>query len=140
MLYNQSMLIKFVTKLTQLRAEQIWAKYVDVKNWSSWDSSVESSELYGDFVEGTKGSLKPVGGPKAKFILSTVTKYVYFSDRSFLPLAHIDFEHAIADDGETRTVTHTISLGGFLAPLFKLILGKKLADGLDEAVENLVKA
>jgi hypothetical protein len=133
------MLIKSVTRTTSLRAEVIWYKYVDVANWNKWDSSIESSELFGDFIEGTKGTLKPVGGPKTGFVLTTLTKFVYFANRSSLLLAHIDFEHAIADDEQIRTVTHTISIGGLLSPIFKIILGKKLSMGLEESVENLLK-
>jgi hypothetical protein len=133
------MLIKSVTKTTSKSAVEIWAKYEDVKNWKSWDTAIESSELFGEFKEGTKGILKPVGGPQAKFELTLITKYIYFADRSYLPFAYIDFEHTIFDNGEIREITHTINLGGFLAPLFKLILGKTLASGLEEAVENLIK-
>jgi hypothetical protein len=133
------MQIKSITKTTDLSAVTIWNKYVDVKNWKSWDPDVESSELFGDFVEGTQGILKPIGGPQAKFVITTVTKYIYFADRSFLPFAYIDFEHTIFDNGEVRQVTHTISIGGFLAPVFNFILGKTLANGLEEAVENLCK-
>jgi hypothetical protein len=119
------MLIKSVTKTTTLTASQIWNKYIDAKNWKSWDPAVESSELFGDFVEGTKGILKPAGGPQAKFTLTNITKYIYFSDRSFLPFAHIDFEHTIFDNAEIREVTHTIKMGGFLAPFLGLYLVRR---------------
>jgi hypothetical protein len=133
------MLIKSITKTTSKSAVEIWAKYENVKNWKLWDTSIESSELFGEFKEGTKGILKPKGGPEANFELTTITKYIYFADRSFLPFAYIDFEHTIFDNGEVREVTHTIRIGGFLSPLFSIILGKTLANGLDEAVENLIK-
>jgi hypothetical protein len=132
------MIIKTVTKQTTKTAVEIWQKYEDVSNWKSWDPAVESSELFGEFKEGTKGVLKPAGGPKTEFILTDITKYIYFADRSNLPLAYIDFEHSISDNGEIREVTHTIKLGGLLAPIFKLILGNNLASGLDEAVTNLI--
>jgi len=38
--------------------EQVWNLWADVANWKSWDSTVKSSELYGNFREGTKGVVK----------------------------------------------------------------------------------
>jgi hypothetical protein len=136
---TKPMLLKTVTKTTTKSAYDIWLMYTDVQNWKSWDSSVESSEIFGEFMEGTKGTLKPVGGPQANFVITTLTKYIYFEIRSSLPLAYIDFEHSIFDNGEIREVTHTIKLGGFLAPLFKLILGKSLTKDLELAVDNICK-
>jgi hypothetical protein len=132
------MLIMSVSKTTTKSAVEIWKKYEDVTSWKSWDPAVEKSELLGEFTEGAKGKLKPTGGPETEFVLTDITKYIYFADRSKLPFAYIDFEHSIDEDGTIRTITHTIKMGGFLAPLFKLILGKKLASGLEEAVGNLV--
>jgi hypothetical protein len=136
---NYSMLLKSITKTTTKSAYEIWLMYTDVKNWKSWDPSVESSEVFGEFVEGTKGTLKPVGGPKTDFVITTLTKYIYFADRSNLPFAYIDFEHAIFDNGEIREVTHTIKIGGFLSPIFKIILGNSLTKDLELAVDNICK-
>jgi hypothetical protein len=133
------MLIKTITKETTKTSQEIWSVYKDVSNWKTWDNAVISSELFGDFAVGTKGVLKPKGGPSAKFILTEVTENKSFSDRSFLPLAHIDFIHTIEDLGSKRKITHTIEMGGFLAPVFKLLIGKTLASGLEEAVETICK-
>jgi hypothetical protein len=133
------MLLKSITKTTTKSPHEIWSIYSDVKNWKSWDPSVESSEIFGEFVKGTKGTLKPVGGPNTEFVITTLTKYIYFADRSSLPLAYIDFEHSISDNGEIREITHTVKLGGFLAPLFKLILLNSLTKDLELAVDNICK-
>jgi hypothetical protein len=132
------MLIKSLTRTTTIPASIIWNKYADVTNWNSWDQSVISSSIVGDFEEGAKGVLIPVSGPKVEFEVTTLTKYIYFNIRSKLPLAYIDFEHAIADDGEIRTITHSINIGGPLALIFKLLIGRSLEGGLD-ALDNLIK-
>jgi hypothetical protein len=132
------MLINTATVTTNKPATYIWDKYKDVQNWNQWDQTVESSEIFGEFSEGTKGKLKPVDGPEADFQITTMTKYIYFSNRSRLPFGFIEFEHSIADDGVIRTITHTINIGGFSAPLFSLILGKTLSKGLAETMINLV--
>jgi hypothetical protein len=131
------MLIKSVTKSTTVPAHQIWHKYEDVPNWKTWDPAVKSSQIFGEFIEGTKGTLQPVVGTRAQFEITLMTRYIYVGIRTVLPMAYIDFEHTIFDNGDVRVVTHSIKLGGLLAPLFKLVLGKQLSEGLDEAVENL---
>jgi hypothetical protein len=133
------MLIKKVSKETIKTEQEIWGIYKDVVNWNTWDDAIISSELVGDFTVGTKGVLKPKGGPSAKFILLEVTENTSFTSRSFLPLAHIDFIHTVEDLGNKRKITHTIEMGGFLAPVFKLLIGKTLGNGLEEAVENICK-
>jgi hypothetical protein len=131
------MLLKSLTRTTTIPASTIWNKYADVPNWNTWDKSVISSSIDGGFVEGAKGILMPTSGPKVEFEITTLTKYVYFNIRSQLPLAYIDFEHAITDDGEIRTITHSISIGGPLALIFKILIGPSLKGGLD-ALDNLI--
>jgi hypothetical protein len=133
------MLLKSITQTTSLPASVIWKRYEEVATWNSWDKSIESSELFGEFKEGSMGILKPVGGPQAQFEITTLTKYIYFAVRAALPLAFIDFEHAIFDNGEIREVTHSIKIGGLLAPIFKIILAKSLTKDLEKTVENLCK-
>jgi hypothetical protein len=133
------MLIKKVSKETSRTEQEIWNIYKDVTNWKTWDESVVSSELFGEFRVGTKGVLKPKGGPSAKFTMTEVTENKSFTNRSFLPLAHINFIHTIENFGNKRKIIHTIEMDGFSAPVFKLLIGKTLANGLEEAVENICK-
>jgi hypothetical protein len=133
------MILKTITKETIKSSQEIWSIYKDVSNWNTWDAAVISSKLFGDFIVGTKGVLKPKGGPSTTFILTEVTENKSFTSRSFLPLAHIDFIHTIVDLGDVRRVTHIIEMGGFLSPVFKFLIGTSLANGLEEAVETICK-
>ena len=62
-----------VSRKTTATKEQIWKLWADVPNWNVWDKEVETSELFGQFQNGTKGILKPTGGPKAKFEITIQT-------------------------------------------------------------------
>ena len=62
-----------VSRKTTATKEQIWKLWADVPNWNVWDKEVETSELFGQFQNGTKGILKPTGGPKAKFEITELT-------------------------------------------------------------------
>jgi hypothetical protein len=109
-----------------------------VAAWPRWDDGVEWARLDGAFAAGVRGEMKPKGGPKTRFELLTVDAGRGFSDRSFLPLTHLDFEHRVepAGDGQV-TVTHTIRFHGPLAFFFRRVIGKKIAAGLPGAVKAL---
>jgi hypothetical protein len=133
------MLLKSITKTTTKSAADIYALYTNVANWNNWDKSVESSELNGEFVVGATGTMKPVGGPKSKITISGATPNQYAASTCNLVGCHILFEQSIKDLGDMREVTHIVSLEGFLAPVFKLILGKDLVKDIESGVDNVCK-
>ena len=73
------------TQKSKATKENVWKLYSDVNNWNIWDNEVENSELFGEFKKGTKGILKPVGGPKTKFEMTECEINKSFTDRSSLP-------------------------------------------------------
>jgi hypothetical protein len=133
------MLLKSVSKTTTKSASDIYAMYTDVANWKAWDVSVEFSELNGELVEGATGSMKPVGGPKSKIVISGAKQNEYAASTCNLFLCHILFEQSIKDLGDTREVTHSVSLVGALSPLFKIILGNDLTKDLETGLNNVCK-
>jgi hypothetical protein len=82
--------------------------------------------------------MKPKGGPKTKFTVTPVDLHRGFSDRSHLPLTHLDFNHDLEpmSDGVVK-VTHTVTFSGPLAFLFSRIIGKNIKAGLPGAVQRL---
>lgn len=126
------------SQIVKAPAAAVWRQYVDVERWSEWDDEVEWCKLEGPFVAGTRGKLKPKGGPTASFQLLEVEPNRRFHDRTSLPLTKLDFEHLLEPvDGGVR-VTHTVTFSGPLAFLFSRIIGrKKLEAGLPRAVGKL---
>ena len=57
------MLIIKHTVETTASPQTIWDIWQDVKNWPTWDHGIEFSTLEGPFQNGTRGTLKPKGGP-----------------------------------------------------------------------------
>jgi hypothetical protein len=127
------------TRETTASAARLWALYADINHWTAWDGEIDYARADGPFAVGTRGVLRPTGGPEVKFTLTRVETNKGFTDRSFLPLAWMDFHHTIEDTGSVRRVTHSVVMGGLLAPLFKRIFGEKLAHGVPTAVASLVK-
>jgi len=128
-----------VTRLTTAKKEQIWKLWADVPNWNVWDSEVESSELLGEFKNGTKGYLKPTGGPKVKFEITNWGNLISFTSRSFLPLCRMDFFHCMNETKDGILVTHKVEMTGVLTFLFSKVIGSKIKVGLPKAVEKLIE-
>ncbi|MDR3260622.1 MAG: hypothetical protein LBT78_02165 [Tannerella sp.] len=119
--------------------EQIWKLWSDVRNWNVWDKDVEFSELFGNFESGTKGIMKPVGGPKIRFVMIECKNLQSFTDRSLLPLCKMDFIHKMTETKNGLEITHKVVMTGFLSFLFSKIMGKNMAKGLPLAVKKLVE-
>lgn len=127
-----------VSRKTTATKEQIWKLWADVSNWNVWDAEVENAELFGQFQTGTKGILKPVGGPKTKFEMTECTELKSFTDRSFLPLCKMDFIHIMNETEEGLEITHKVIMSGFMTFLFSEVIGSKIKVGLPIAVEKLI--
>lgn len=118
--------------------EDVWSLWSDVHNWKRWDSGIVNSSISGPFEEGTAGELKPVKGPKAKWILSKVDKGREFINEASLPLGKVSFIHRL-DDCESGkiTVTHSIRITGLSTFLFKKVIGKEAEKDIPNALQNI---
>ena len=119
--------------------EAVWGLWADVENWKAWDPAVEQSSIDGPFSEGTRGMLKPEGGPKSPFVLTGVRPGEGFSDRTRLPLASVDFFHEVERVGEGTRIAHRIEIRGPLSFVFARLMGRRFEKGLPEAVQNLAR-
>ena len=128
-----------ITRKTSATKERIWKLWADIPNWSTWDKGVERAELFGDFAVGTKGILRPVGGPKVKFEIIECEKLKSFTSRSFLPLCTVEFIHNIHETNDGLEITYRVQMTGILASLFSKVIGKKMATELPTAVDKLIE-
>lgn len=132
------MLIAEFTVKTQATPQAVWSLWADVANWKNWDHEVQFSELHGPFQTGTFGMIKPRGGPKTKFVMLRAVTNQSFHDRSYLPLAQLDFIHSIEQQADHVTVTHRVEMTGALTFFFNGLFGTKIKKGLPQAVKALV--
>ena len=127
-----------VSRQTTAKKEQIWKLWTDVANWNSWDSTVKSSELYGDFKVGTKGVVKLAGGPKSKFVITDCKPFESFTNRSYLPLCKVYFTLTIVEMKNGVLVTYRQEMTGSLVFLYSKILYAMMAKGLSKGIEDLI--
>lgn len=122
---------------TEATPEQIWAMWQDVSSWPSWDSELEWVKLHGDFIEGTTGRMKPASGPEVDFTLSRVELNRGFTDMAKLPLTRLVFDHeylASTEKGAPARICHSVTMTGWLAPIFSRLIGNKIKSHLRDAM------
>ena len=127
-----------ISRQTIAKKEQLWKLWADVANWKNWDSTVKSSELYGEFREGTKGVVKLAVGPKSKFVIIACKSFETFTNRSFLPLCKVDFTLTLVETQSGVLVTYRQKMTGFLTFFFSAVMRKAMTKGLTKGIEDLI--
>ena len=132
--------MKFETTITiNASTDKIFALYKDVNNWKKWDPEIKESFIDSEFKEGTTGFLKPLSGPKSKFVLTKVLQNKSFTAKTTLPFCSIYFERKLIPNSSSTKVVHRIVFDGLLAPLFGRLLGNKLKEEQLRTMEALKK-
>ena len=133
------MLIIKHTVTTTASPAAIWRIWEDVANWNTWDHGIEYSSIDGPFVTGTKGTLKPKGGPLVHTKLTHVVPMKGFVDESKLLLAKIIVSHELRESNGKTEVTHRIDMTGPLAFLFAYLIGRTMKKNLSQEMQAMVK-
>ena len=116
---------------------KVWALWQDVGSWPRWDAEVEWSRLDGDFAVGTRGALKPKGGPVTRFELTALEPGRGFTDVTRLPLTRLRFVHRLEPSGQGARISHRVEMEGPLTFLFSRLIGRNIARGLPHAMRAL---
>ncbi len=132
------MLIIHHSITTTASAAAIWRLYEDTTTWPTWDHGLEKVHLDGPFETGTRGTLRPKGGPNVPFVITALEKERSFSDISSLPFTRLIFTHSLEKEGNKLRVTHHAEMKGLLAPFFAIIIGIKIKAELPTAMKQLV--
>ena len=123
--------------------ERVFALWSDAAGWTAWDPDLESASLDGPFAPGSRGALKPRGGPRTRIELTEVVPGRAFTAASRLPLCRMVFDHAIEPlDGRGGgcRVTHSVRFEGPLAGLFRRLIGPTIRRGLPGTMAGLKRA
>jgi len=118
---------------------QIWKVWQEVNQWHHWDTDIEFARLEEPFANGSRFVLKPKGGPQVKIKLVKVEPNSAFTDLTSFPLAKMYGIHEMRDTKDGLEVSHTVRIEGPLGFLWKKIVAEKVAAGLDEQAEKMVR-
>lgn len=127
------------TETTAAPPARLWRRYTDPTRWPEWDHGTERVTVDGPLAVGTRGTLKPTGGPTTRFTFTEVVPERGFTDVTRLPLARLTFTHRLEPDGTGCRFTHRVTITGPLAPLFARVIGRTIARELPTAMRALAR-
>ncbi len=123
---------------TAASPDAVFARLADAEHHPDWSHDLEWVRLDEPLREGTRGVLKPVGGPKSKFVVSTLVPGSVFADTTFLPGARVTFHHEVRADGSGSTISVRVSLDGPLAWIWRRTAFKDAQAKIEEDARCLV--
>lgn len=125
------------TLTTQATGAAIWAVWVNVAEWPSWDTELEQAALDGPFTLGAVGTLKPRTGPRARFTISTLVPGTSYMFTTKLPLCSLHVQRTLRQNDTETLFTHDVWFDGPLAGLFGIVLGQRYRRVLPHAMVRL---
>jgi uncharacterized membrane protein len=126
---------------TDVPAEAFFERWADMATWPTWNTDTEWVRLDGPFQTGATGVLKPKGGPRTRFVVTSLVPGREFTDVSLLAGAKLTFQHLVSVQPDGRTeVAVQVTLAGPLAFFWNLVLGKDIAKGLSADLARLEAA
>ncbi len=115
-----------------------FARWVDHSTWTQWDADSEWVQLDGPVEVGTTGTLKPQGGPKVRFTITTLQPDCEYTDTSRFLGARLVFQHLAEWRDDHTELQARVTIDGPLAWLWSRILGDGFATSVPQALARLV--
>lgn len=115
-----------------------FSRWVDHDSWPEWSPDTEWVHLDGPVRAGTRGRMKPVGGPKTTFTISECETDRVYTDVSTMPGAALTFRHVVEPSGSGSVLTVRVSLEGALAWVWARTAFRGLAVSVPEDLDRLI--
>jgi hypothetical protein len=117
----------------------LFERWGDMATWPEWNADTEWVRLDGPFATGSRGVLKPKGGPKVKFVIESLVPGQEFVDVSLLFGARLTFRHDVTPlpDGGCD-VRVAVTMTGPLARVWAGILGSGFRKTLQTDLDRLI--
>lgn len=124
------------TQQTTATPDAIWARWSDPASWGEWDKGLKQADLTGRFEVGATGTIVPLKGPKASFVIESVNPGVSYTFATSMPAATLRVERELLN-GTTTTFRHTVWFDGPMAWLFSRLYGKQFRAALPPTMREL---
>jgi hypothetical protein len=119
--------------------EFAWRFWSDVRNWT-FDSDIESVELHGPFVSGTRGTTISKSSGRIEWVLRDVrsgeSAVMEIASQGVVARFHLSFDES---DGGTW-ITQRVSIEGRNAQELGQMLQQGLPDGMKRLAEKMSEA
>jgi len=119
---------------------RVWALWIDIERWPSWNPGVVRAELHGPAAEGATGTVRAAGGPASKLTVLEVEPERRLVTEATERLMRLRFDHELDDgaDGQVR-ITHRVQMTGPATLLMRRTIGPRLERSIPVALANLVE-
>jgi hypothetical protein len=116
-----------------------YARWIQHDTWASWSPDTDWVRADHPLAVGSRGTMKPKGGPKLNFVVTTLEKDREYSDTTLLPGARLVFQHtARATEGQTDLGVR-VWISGPLAFIWAKILGGGFRESAQADLDRLVR-
>lgn len=117
--------------------ESVYRLWADPNKWMTWDADVADVQFVEEMAVGATGWVRPTSGPTTTFEVTALHRGRLLTSASRLPGARLMFEHVVEPVAAGSEVAVTISVDGFLSPLWHLVLRKSFSGAAARNVEGL---
>lgn len=119
-------------------SHEYFTRWVDHASWPQWSPDTDWVRVQAPVRTGAQGLLKPKGGPKVKFVISTCEPDREYTDTTLLPGARLVFQHTASQTAAGTDLRVLVTISGPLARLWTLILGKGFRESAQADLDRLV--
>lgn len=123
---------------TTLTPQAVYAAWADPAAWPQWNPEVREVTFTGPARMGSTRRLRPASGPATAFLITALELDRVFTSASSMPGATLTFEHVVESAMNGADVTVTVTIDGFLAWLWRRVVGTSLANAARSSVEGLL--
>ncbi len=119
----------------------VWERaYADAAAWPKWNAEIKRAQLDGPLALGARAKIVFGTGLRLRFLVVEFEDGRLFTDESRLPGVRMGHRHLVeSSENAGALLTNTIYIEGWLASLWRRILGPAAARALPDAQRAVVE-
>ena len=124
----------------QAPPERIWAIWMDVANWPTWDTEIKQASADAPLALGVTGKLTPKSGATSSFKVVSFEPQMPTPSYAFqteLPSAALKVTRSMVQQGDSTTFTHEVAFLGPNGPMFASQFGPIFRAALPTVMDNI---
>jgi hypothetical protein len=120
-------------------AASVWAVWMNVKNWPTWDPLLLTSSSSEPLSLGVEGRVVPKKGLPSKFKIVCFEPQTKWALEASLIIAKLTVTRSLTTQGDFTTFTHAVEFSGFAASFFARFLGPDFRAALPDVMQRLAE-
>ena len=116
-----------------------FARWIQHETWPEWSPDTRWARVDGPVAVGASGVLKPRGGPRVKFVISSCVPGQEYTDTTLLPGARLVFQHTVELVAQGSELGVRVTIEGPLAFLWAKVMGGGFRESAQADLDRLVR-